>query len=197
LIDFAKKNQDKKPGIYFMDGAILGKTGQESFDDFDHYVAGLKQFSSWSAGTTMWKEDFDKMEKCTSYNATFPHTDFMFSEKKKDNYIIDHTKLFDMIPVDETKKGNYDLFYAFAVEYPGLLLDLCREGYISKETFLSVKEDILVFLGQQYYGYVLRKIPCSYDLSSYKTSIRVFYSNFAVWRMMVQIAMKKIFGRKQ
>jgi hypothetical protein len=197
FVDFAKKNQEKKPGIYFMDGAISGKSGQESFDDFNQYVAGLRQFSSWSAGTTMWKEDFDKMKNHTSYNATFPHTDFVFSEKKKEQYIIDHTKLFDMLPTDETKKGKYDLFYAFAVEYPGLLLDLCREGHISKETFLSIKKDILVFLGQHYYAYVLRKKPCSYDLSSYKTSIQVFYSNFAVWRMIVQIALKKIFCRGQ
>lgn len=144
----------------------------------------------------MWKEDFDRLDPDMTYNATFPHTDYVFSEKNKAEYIIDHRVLFEEIPVDDTKKGKYDLFYAFGVEYPGLMLDLCRRGEISKETFLTVKEDMLRLLAELYFGYVLRKMPCSYDLSGYKSSIPVFFSNGAVWRMMVRIGFGKIFGRR-
>ena len=122
--------------------------------------------------------------------------DYVFSDKNKAEYIIDHRVLFEEIPVDDTKKGKYDLFHAFGVEYPGLMLDLCRRGEISKETFLTVKEDTLRLLAELYFGYVLRKMPCSYDLSGYKSSIPVFFSNGAVWRMMVRIGFGKIFGRR-
>lgn len=196
LIRFAASHEDTKPGIYFMNGAIAGKNGEEKFDSFDAYVAGMRRFSSWSAGTTMWKEDFDRLDPDMTYNATFPHIDYVFSEKNKAEYIIDHRVLFEEIPVDDTKKGKYDLFHAFGVEYPGLMLDLCRRGEISKETFLTVKEDMLRLLAELYFGYVLRKMPCSYDLSGYKSSIPVFFSNGAVWRMMVRIGFGKIFGRR-
>lgn len=196
LIDFAEQYEQTKPGIYFMNGAIAGKTGQEIFADFDGYVAGLRRFSSWSAGTTMWKEDFDRLDTSLEYNATFPHTDFVFSEKEKEQYIIDHRVLFEEIPVDDTKKGKYDLFHAFGVEYPGLLLDLCRKKQISKETFMTVKKDNLCFLAELYFGYKIRKLPCSYDLSGYRESIPIFYSNSAVWRMMARIGLEKITGRR-
>lgn len=196
LIDFAGQNEQTKPGIYFMNGAIAGKTGQEEFSDFDGYVAGLRRFSSWSAGTTMWKEDFDRMDVSLEFNATFPHTDFVFSDKDKKQYIIDHRVLFEEIPVDDTKKGRYNLFHAFGVEFPGLMLDLCRKNQISTKTFMQVKKENLGFLAELYFGYVLRKMPCSYDLSGYKESISVFYSNGAVWRMMLRIAWEKITGRR-
>lgn len=196
LVDFAGEYEDTKPGIYFMNGAIAGKQGQEEFADFDGYVAGLRRFSSWSAGTTMWKEDFDRMDTSVEFNATFPHTDFVFSDKHKKKYIIDHRVLFEEIPVDDTKKGRYDLFHAFGVEFPGLMLDLCRKGEISKETFLKIKQENLVFLAELYFGYVIRKLPCSYDLSGYRVSIPVFYSNGAVWRTMAHIGLEKLTGKR-
>lgn len=196
LAEFARDNAQSRPGVYFMNGAIPGKTGRETFGDFDGYVRGLGHFSSWSAGTAMWKEDFDRMDHDQTFNATFPHTDFVFFDKKKTEYIIDHSVMFEEIPVDDTKKGHYDLFYAFAVEYPGLILELCRKGDISLETFLAVKEDNLDFLATLYYGYVLRKMPCSYDVSGYKEAIRVFYCHRDIWHMIAKIAWKKVLGKR-
>ena len=144
----------------------------------------------------MWKEDFDRMDTSVEFNATFPHTDFVFSDKHKKKYIIDHRVLFEEIPVDDTKKGRYDLFHAFGVEFPGLMLDLCRKGEISKETFLKIKQENLVFLAEIYFGHVIRKLPCSYDLSGYRASIPVFYSNGAVWRTMAHIGLEKLTGKR-
>ena len=40
----------------------------------------------------------------------------------------------ESLPEDHPK-GNYNLFYAFAVEYPSILCDLYRNEYITMDTF--------------------------------------------------------------
>ena len=44
-----------------MNGAIAGKSGEEVLNTFDGFVYGMQRFSSWSAGTAMWKEEFEKI----------------------------------------------------------------------------------------------------------------------------------------
>ena len=84
--------------------------------------------------------------------------------------------LLEELPTGTIPKGRYDLFYAFAVEYPGIICDLLRSGSITAETFLKVKDENLDFVAQLYWDYVMRKNPCSYNLSSFDSSISVFYS---------------------
>ena len=79
------------------------------------------------------------------------------------------------MPTGTSPKGKYDVFYAFAVEYPAILCDLRRSGDIITGTFLSVKDENLEFIAFLYFNYVIRKRPCSYDLSSCKESVEVFY----------------------
>jgi hypothetical protein len=83
--------------------------------------------------------------------------------------------LFNILEVNEKFKGKYDLFYAFAVEYPSQILDLFRSGDITIQTFVKLKKDILQFLTDLYIDYVLRKKPNSYDLTSCEDSLSVYY----------------------
>ena len=48
------------------------------------------------------------------------------------------------------------------------------------------------YLAVEYFDYVLRKKPCSYDLSSFKTSIDVFYSRFLNVANIPKIVLKKV-----
>lgn len=195
LIDFVKKNEANKPAVFFMNGSQKGKNGLAVYADFDSYVKGLGVMSSWSAGTTMWKTDFEKMDLEKSFNQLFPHTDMVFADKEKTQYIIDHTVLFKEIEVDDTKKGKYNLFNAFAIEYVSIILDLYRNGYISKETFLDVKKENAQFVAQLYYKYLLRKQPCSYDLSGFDESVKFFYSKKEIYKAMFTVIRKTIMGK--
>ena len=192
LIEVSKKYSDLRPELYFMNGAIAGKSGEEVLNTFDEFVYGMQRFSSWSAGTAMWKEEFEKISDNKKYNRLFPHIDLIFNNKEASKYIIDHTVLFKEIMIDDSKKGKYDLFYAFGVEYPAIILELYRQGEISYKTFDKVKESNLVLLAQLYYAYVLRKKECSYDLSSFSENIQCFYSKTEIWKMIIKIAIGKL-----
>ena len=178
LIQFAKNNRKEKPIVYFSNGVFPHLKHQRySYPTFDQFVKNLSYWSSWSTGMTFWRSDFEKLPKDTVFNYLFPHTTILFQERKRDKYIIDNTVIMDEIPLGNKPKGKYDLFYAFAVEYPGILLDLLRAGDITPETFLHVKKENLKFLSSLYFSFVIRKEYCSYDLSSYHKSIQAFYSH--------------------
>lgn len=175
FIDFIKRNDVEKPCVYFSNGAISQIKGIEEYSDFDSYVKNLRVWSSWSTGMGFWKEDFDKISKEIEFNELYPHTTILFNEKNKSKYIIDNTILLDEIPISHANKGRYNLFYAFGVEYPGILCDLLRSGFISNKTFLSVKKDNQKFLTSLFLDFVILKKPCSYDLSERKEALNIFY----------------------
>lgn len=175
-IDFVEKNITTKPIVYFSNG-VLGKTNKiEVYNNFNLFIKNLSYWSSWSTGMGFWKEDYVKISKDVVYNELFPHTTILFSERKKSTYIIDDREMLTEIQVSSAKKGKYDLFYAFAVEYLSIIGDLLRDGDIDLETFIKVKNDNLQFIISLYFDFVIKKQECSYDLSSFEKSINVFYS---------------------
>lgn len=188
LISFVQNNVNEKPVVYFSNGFL-----QDSyFDNFNEYVNGLSYWSSWSAGTTMWKEDFDKLDLTKTFNKLFPHIDMIFSDKEKNGYLIDNHVLMNEIYVDDTKKGKYDLFNAFAVEYLAIILKLYRDGEITIQTFYNIKKQIIKFVADLYFQYVILKKPCSYDLSGYRNSINIFINHKEILKQIPNLICKKI-----
>ena len=175
FLKFVEENKEAKPCIYFSNGVLKIK-GITQYDSFDQYVKNLSYYSSWSTGVAFWKEDFDKIKDPSSFDELFPHTGILFFERKKSKYIIDNRKLLDEIDVGHANKGHYDLFNAFAVVYPSLIEKLVNDGDISKKTFESVKKENLGFLGELYFDFIIKNHPCSYDLSSFEESSKVYYS---------------------
>ena len=80
------------------------------------------------------------------------------------------------LPVGKISKGRYNLFKAFAVEYPSIICDLLRQDYISLNTFLKIKKENYFFLKQQYFEYIVRGKDCSYDLTDADQFLNVYYS---------------------
>lgn len=183
FVNFIEENKKECPAVYFSNGAIKGINGVVEYDTFDDYVKGLSYWSSWSTGMGFWKNDFDKIPKDIAFNTLFPHTTILFNEKNKSKYVIDNNLLLDEIQVGHANKGRYNLFYAFGVEYPGIICDLYREGSISAETFLKVKKENFGFVLSLYRDFVIKKVPCSYDLSRPEESLNVFYSLKAIKSM--------------
>lgn len=193
FIDFIKKNEKDRPVVYFSNGILSRNIDVCTMNSFDEFVRRLSYWSSWSTGMAFWKDDFEAITNLDSCNYLFPHTAILFARRDANKYIVDNTELLDEIPTGEIPKGRYNLFNAFAVEYPAIITDLYREKSISIETLLIVKKENLQFLSTLYFDYIIRKNPCSYDLSKSNESINVFYSKAMVYKKIVKLIIKKIF----
>lgn len=189
LLDFVREYQDadEKPVIYFANGS-LGTSERQAVHSFDAFIGGLGIYSSWSGGLAFWREDYEAIPE-HAYNDLFPHTDILFFHRQRKTYLLDDTLIHTDLPVGKTAKGRYDLYLAFAVEYPSLLLELVRAGDVRLETFLAIKKKLIWFLAEQYMEFHVLRRPCSYDLSSYVAAITVYFSERAVaWRWPVVFA---------
>ena len=195
LLSFIEQNLEQKPIVFFSNGKL--KLGQciNDFRTFDDFVYNLTYWSSWSAGLGIWKEDFERMPQDLEYSILFPHTTILFHEKKRERYIIHNGILLEEILTEEVQKGRYDLFKAFAVDYLIILGGLLSAEDISSRTFMKIKKDNLDFIAWLYCEFVVFRKRCSYDLSGYKDSIEVFYSDKAVKRKLPCIILKKIFSK--
>lgn len=174
LINFVEKFQKDKPVTYFLNGS-LNLPQSSSYNSFDSFMNALSYYSSWSGGIGIWKEDFLAIMDFNDISNLFPHFVFLTSNMKSDQYIIDNRKLLESIDDDSSKKGRYNLFYAFAVEYPGILLDLLRKKQISSDTFLHIKNGLKGFLAELYLDFVIRKKKCSYELTNASQYLGVFF----------------------
>lgn len=174
LLHFIQENQDTKPIVYFLNGS-LPLPDFSMYKNFDTFVGALSYYSSWSGGLGIWKYDFERINKNQHYNALFPHTTILFQSYENRSYCIDNRIM--MMPLPENHpKGSYNLFFAFAVEYPSIICELYRSGRIEIGTFLKIKRELLSFLASLYLDYFILHRKCSYDLSGVKDSIGVYYS---------------------
>lgn len=194
LFDFVEKYKDEKPCVYFLNG-----NGQDSLQkidsNFDQYVYDLSLYATWSTGMAFWKEDFEKLN-IETYNELFPHTDILFAFKDKSKYIVDNKVIFNEIQIDHSNKGKYDLFNAFGVEFINIEKALLDDKKISKNTFEHTKKAIKVFLTRYYYEFVMKKQNVSYDLSTFKESMSVYYRVSSIKRgarrVRVRLAFKNL-----
>lgn len=200
LIKFVQENEKDKPIVYFSNGVLGIEKRQHIFNSFDQFVKKLSYWSSWSTGMTIWREDFIRLPKdITHFNELFPHTNVLFNERQRKKYIIDNSVIFDEIPPGKKPKGNYDLFFAFGIEYPWILSSLLENGDISTNTFKYIKKNNGEFIAELYYTHVIRKQYCSYDLSGFNNMCGVFYSKsyilYKAYSMGVKNLIKKVIRR--
>lgn len=189
LLQFVIDNEKEKPFVYFLDNECAGV-----YSDFEQYVKGLSYWSSYSGGTAMWKSDLENIDLSKPFSELFPHIDLIFGKKHAKEYIVDGHQIMKSLLFDETKKGQYNLFFAFAVEYPSIILKLYKEKYISIDTFHAVKKNNFEFIAGLYLDYIILKKPCSYDLSNYKENISVFYNTKEIYFKIFRILINKVKG---
>lgn len=196
FIALAKDNISTKPIIYFANGVLNKDKRVFEYTTFDQFVKNLSYWSSWSTGMTIWKEDFLKLPKdISNFNELFPHTTVLFAERNRGKYIIDNTIIFNEIPQGKKPKGSYDLFYAFGVEYPALILDLYRSNSITVDTFKSVLDSNLNFIASLYCSHFIRKTYCSYDLTGLENMYNIFYTKEQLYRKIIKISIVKIINK--
>lgn len=176
IIDFVKNNIEQKPVVYFLNGALPKQKIVNEYNEFEKFVEELSYWSSWSAGLAIWKRDFLELPEKQEYNLYFPHITILFNKKDAEKYVIDNTLLMQELPTDEVKKGKYNLFQVFAVEYVSVIGDLLRGGHISVDCFLKIKKAVHEFVSDLYVKYIVQKKSCSYILDDYKKYISVYYT---------------------
>lgn len=174
-ISFMKENYESKPVVYFANGVLDKYYKAFHYNTFDEFIGALSYYSSWSTGMAMWKEDVYSLE-ADNISELFPHTSVLFKNRKASQYIVDNRIYLQEVSHTSKKKGKYDLFYAFAVEYLDLLLGLYRSKDIRVDTFLKLKDEILDFITEIYREFCVENVECSYKLDSYDSSLRVFYN---------------------
>lgn len=187
LIMLARRNLDTKPIMYFANGVLDKEKNIFEYDTFDQFVRNLSYWSSWSTGMAIWKTDFEKLsDDVNNYNELFPHTNVLFAERNREKYIIDNTIIFNEMPQGNKSKGDYDLFYAFGVEYPSIILDLYRKKSISANTLKEVINANLTFISNLYITYFIKKEYCSYSLSGFSNMCDIFYSKNNIRKRIIK-----------
>lgn len=174
MIDIVAANQIDKPVIYFSNGVL--KENRYKLCNFDQFISTLKRYVSWTTGVGIWKSDYDKIGEDIKVDKISPHSCILFSKRKAQNYLIENFLFSKDIEADQSKKGAYDLFKAFAVEEITIALNLYIDGDILAETFKQVKKDYKKFVADLYIDFVIRKEPCSYDLSGFNDSMGIFFT---------------------
>lgn len=193
MIDVIKNNIKNKPVIYFSNGEL--DKDLYMLRDFDSFVATLGRYISWTTGVGIWKSDYQKLPKNLHVDNISPHSCILFSERKKELYIIDNVPFSKEVDLDQTKKGEYDLFKAFAVEELLICLNLYVDGDITANTFKKVKNDYRLFNSEAYWQYVIRKNPCSYDLSGFDSAMNIFFGKYQVILGAYCVGCKQIIRR--
>ena len=189
LIGIARTYGTEKPILYCSNGELPG--GEFiACDNVDAFVRTLGVRTTWSAGTCAWKEDLADL-RSKPVDATFPHTLFLFGLRPESRYVIWNGVCQRM--QDETGKGGYDVFHAFAVTFPDILSHLRYHGRISKDTFLRVKKELFAFLRTLYVKHVILPSDCTFIIRDVKESLSVYYGK-AGYRTMVATAYLSIPG---
>lgn len=186
LINICNENIDKKTVLYFLNGSKK-MPNFNYYCDFNSFVKALSYFSSWSGGLAIWKSDLELITKETEYNKWFPHTNFLFSVTENRNFLICNQVIQEEQNADDTKKGKYNLFEVFAIEYLEVILNLVKQKKITYETFLYVKKDLFKFICDLYLNYVILKKACSYEILYYDEAISVFYGKCGLVRLKIKI----------
>jgi len=182
LIKEIKDNINNKPVIFYTHG--LKQSGKISkFDSYNSFICELSYFSSWSTGFGIWKEDFDKCYNVIQIDNYFPQTSLLISQSKKTGFIINDKLIFENQKVP--KKGGYNIFKVFSVDYVLLIEQSYKRNEITKETFEKIKSDLLLnYLSVRYFKTVIMRID-NFEKRDIKKNIRVYYSTFSYYLMIV------------
>lgn len=178
LID---KYKEEQPVIYCTNG-VIGDGKEEIFcKNLDELVQNLHYYCTWMAGIGIWRKDVKNLDN-VEFNKLFPNTTILFEQRVAPSvYLLYNKKYFN--EQNGQGKGCYNLFYAFAVEFPGMLNNLLQKERITKDTFGNVLKDLYICLQDFYMNYVLLNQDNSFDLTGIHKSFTTYYSEKDYWRM--------------
>lgn len=190
MIKTIEENSAEKPVLYFSNGML----NDDVYDlkSFDTFVKELGRFASWTTGVGIWKEDYSNLPKDIRIDNISPHSCILFAYRKKVSYKIYNYVFSKELDHDHSQKGNYDLFKAFGVEELSITQNLYIDGAISAITLKSVKNDYRLFVSELYWEFLIRKKPCSYDLSGFDDAMGIYFNKFDIILRAYLIGIKRL-----
>lgn len=180
LVNFVQENEKSKPYIFFSNGSLNFGQKIQSYSSFNDFAYSLSYYLSWSGGIGLWRSDFEVLDLKENYSDLFPHLNYVFPFTNKNEYIIDDHVMQKSPKVEDTKKGRYNLFKAFAYEFMNCILYLYKNNDITLVTFNKIKNDNYSFILNLYMSFCIKKVPCSYDISDAEEYINIFYNGDCV-----------------
>jgi len=182
LIAEIRNNQCNKPTIFYTDG--MKQFGSvRKFDTFNLFINELSYFSSWSTGFGIWKVDFDNCSFGLDINNYFPQTSLLLSQSFKSEFIINDKPLFKN--QDVPKKGGYNIFKVFSVDYIRLIEQSYKRNEITIKTFKKIKSDLLLnYLSARYFKTVIMRTD-NFDKNDIKKNLKIYYSAFSYYLLII------------
>lgn len=182
MISVIKENTVKKSLIFFTDG--LKQNGKiKKFNSYNSFMYELSYFSSWSTGFGIWTDDFYNVCESVKIDKYFPQTSLLLSQSNKSYYIINDEPIFDNQKIP--KKGGYNIFKVFSVDYVSLIEQSYLRNDISIDTFSKIKSDLLYnYLATRYFKTVITRLD-NFEKSDIKKSVNTYYSNLAYYLMII------------
>ena len=185
IIDTLKEIKKYKTQIIYTNG-LCSKKGFKQYNSFDQYLYNLSYFCSWSAGYGMWKEDFDRIKDSINLNNYFPQTSLLLTQNYKISFAIDNRILFEDQYVP--KKGGYNIFKVFYVDFLKLIIESYENKIISLKTLKKIKRELLYkYLSIRYFKTVIAQLD-NFDTTDIKKSITTYYSS-SQYYLMILIAL--------
>lgn len=182
LIDQLKNLKENKCQVIYTNG-LRAKKNVSYYNSFDDYLAGLSYFCSWSAGYGMWREDFEKVKNVVEIDKYFPQTSLLLTQSYKHDFAIDDRNLFEDQHVP--KKGGYDIFKVFSVDFLNLIHKAFSNGTISEKTYTKIKRDLLYkYLSVRYFKTVIVRLD-NFEHTDIRKNITVYYSRLQYILMLM------------
>ena len=177
LIECVKSNQQKCPEIFYTN-SLLGAKAKLEYDSFDEYMSNLSYFSSWSTGFGIWKSDYDEVKNEIQINRMFPQTSLFLTCSDKKTFVLDDQQLFNDQKVP--KKGGYNPYKVFGIEYLDLLNEMVLAGKMSNVTFEKIRRDLLnKYLATRFFKTVIARMD-SFEHSYIQKHLSKYYGKFKI-----------------
>lgn len=181
FLQIIRNNLEKKSLLFFTNG-IRQTYATHQFNDFDRFMCDLSYFSSWSNGFCIWKGDLDA-NKSIDINEYFPQTSILLTQYYKDSFISSDYPFFELQKV--SKKGGYNVFKVFGIDYLGLIEKEYLKGHISKRTFDKFKRQILLkFFPLNFFKTKIIKVE-NYDTYGLKENLRKYYPWYSYYILVL------------
>lgn len=168
--------------IYFTDGLReIGK--RREYDSFNLFMNDLSYFSSWSSGFGIWKNDLDELnEKQNQLDKMFPQTTLLLFLNHSKRYVLNDLPVYYNQKI--SKKGGYNIFKVFLVDYISLIKESLRSGFITESTYDKIKNDLLFkYLSVRYYKTVIVRMD-NFEHTNIKKNISINYTSSAYYFMI-------------
>jgi len=175
MINFIDGCKEDKPVIYFSNGVMGWGPNYRELGSFDEFVYNLGVYGTWTSGVGIWKSTYEDIKDNIQYDRISPHAGILYGDRYNKKYMINDKYWMKEIDTDHTKKGKYNLYKAFGLDEFIITINLYRDGDISEDTLIHVKECFRNFLVKRYKDFEINKLPCSYDLKDFEKHLSVFF----------------------